>query len=80
MMSPEVEGSGKYNKENIDHTKIKFLKVPLLNYIYFTFLESEKISDEFNKYISDFIDYIRFEISRINSSKSFTDEYYEYLH
>lgn len=55
------------------------MKVPLLNYIYYTFLESEKISDEFNKYITDFIEYIRFEINRINSSKDFTDEYYEYL-
>lgn len=53
--------------------------MPLLNYIYFTFLESEKISDEFNKYISDFVDYIRFETNRIACSKFFTDEYYEYF-
>lgn len=53
--------------------------MPLLKYIYFTFLESEKISDEFNKYITDFIDYIRFEIARIDSSKYFSDKYYEYL-
>ncbi|EAR92909.2 zinc finger, C2H2 type family protein (macronuclear) [Tetrahymena thermophila SB210] len=65
--------------QSVDPQKIILLKVPLLNYIYYTFLESEKISDEFNKYIADFIDYIRFEVNRINFSKDFSEQYYEYL-
>lgn len=35
------------NTEGLTH-----LKIPLLKFIYFIFLESEKISDEFNKYIN----------------------------
>jgi len=63
----------------VDNEKVKHLKVPLLNYIYYTFLESEKISDEFNKYLSDFIAYIRFETDRVLTAKEFSDEYYEYF-
>lgn len=35
-----------------DKSGITLLKIPLLKFIYFIFLESEKISDEFNKYIT----------------------------
>jgi len=35
-----------------DRAGVTLLKIPLLKYIYFIFLESEKISDEFNKYIT----------------------------
>jgi hypothetical protein len=63
----------------LDPTKIKLVKRPLLDYLYHTFLESEKISDEFNKYITNFCEYIRFEAERVSSSTSFTDEYYQYI-
>lgn len=35
-----------------DKAGITLLKIPLLKFVYFIFLESEKISEEFNKYIS----------------------------
>ena len=35
-----------------DKAEITLMKIPLLRFIYFIFLESEKISDEFNKYIT----------------------------
>lgn len=64
----------------MDREAVKHMKIPLLDYIYFTFLQSEKISQEFNKYLVDFTSYIAFEVDRINASTAFSEEYYEYLH
>jgi len=36
-----------------------------LKYIYYTFLESEKISDEFMKYFEDFVKFINCECERL---------------
>jgi hypothetical protein len=36
-------------KKKIDPAMVKKIKIPLLRYIYFAFLESEKIGDEFRK-------------------------------
>lgn len=41
------------------------LKIPLIKFIYYTFLESEKISDEFMKYSEDFVKYINCESRRL---------------
>lgn len=43
------------NKKTVNfgnNAGITLMKIPLLKFIYFIFLESEKISDEFNKYIN----------------------------
>lgn len=45
-------GKEKKTVRTENSTGITYLKVPLLKFIYFIFLESEKISDEFNKYIN----------------------------
>ena len=63
----------------VNSKEITCMKVPLLQFIYYTFLESEKISDEFNKYIKYFISYIRFEIQRISNSLVFSKEFFEYF-
>lgn len=63
----------------VDPVKIGAMKVPLLEYIYFTFLESEKLNDEFNKYVGDLVTYIRGETHRITHAVYFSDEFYDYL-
>lgn len=56
------------------------LKLPLLKYTYYTFLESEKISDEFNKYNDEFKSYIHFETSRFKSdNRKLTPDYLVYF-
>lgn len=56
------------------------LKLPLLKYLYYTFLESEKISDEFQKYIEDFKKYLKFESDRFLQAKEpFTEEFKYYF-
>ncbi|EGR30411.1 MIR domain protein [Ichthyophthirius multifiliis] len=59
--------------------QIGLLKIPLLKYIYYTFLESEKISDEFVKYIEDFIRFIQKENQRILSQEKFSKFFYVYF-
>ncbi len=52
------------------------MKIPFLNYIYSTFLETEKISDEFTRYVKYFVYYLRSENQRIREHNYFSDEYY----
>ena len=55
------------------------MKEPLLKYIYYTFLESEKISDEFSKFYEDFIKFVQIEICRLQKLQQSNDKYNEYF-
>lgn len=41
------------------------MKVPILNYLYYTYLESEKMSDDIFKCINEVNEYILFEFNRL---------------
>jgi hypothetical protein len=55
MKDKMTEGGEADFKDNDDLEDYTNLKTPLLKFVYFTFFESEKISDDFDKYKSDFL-------------------------
>ena len=68
------------------------MKIPILKFIYYTYLESEKIPDEFLKYdgrlikfylnncvIDQFLKYIQIETIRLNNIKTFKLKFCEYF-
>ena len=57
------------------------MKVPILNYLYYTYLESEKMSDDIFKCINEVNEYILFEFNRLEYiTPSMNDtQYLDYL-
>ena len=55
------------NEIHYDSEMLRHIKIPLVSYVYFTCLESEKVSDEFTKFLDYFIRYIESENYRIKS-------------
>lgn len=55
LSSPDnmTDNSHSIINNRYDKEKIVMLKIPMLHYVYFTYLESEKLSDDMFKCISD---------------------------
>ena len=66
-------------KKNEELFKITQLKIPLINYIYYSCLESERIADDIYKCAGDFTSLVQFEIKRMETLKDFTISYKNYF-
>ncbi|EGR27925.1 MIR domain protein [Ichthyophthirius multifiliis] len=75
----DEEENNQIEKTNDYFKGITQMKIPLLNYIYSTFLETEKVSDEFTRYVKDFVIFLRCENQRILTHNNYSDLYYQYL-
>jgi hypothetical protein len=63
-----------YQKEGV--TKIK---VPLLRYIYYSFLETDKISEDFQKELKLVADYIHKEVDRFRNLSEHPQDYLNFF-
>jgi len=55
------------------------LKLSILKFIYFTFFESEKLSDDFVDYNKEFLEFVEYEKERFDNMTSHTQDYPIYL-
>jgi hypothetical protein len=51
---------------NGHESKVGILKAPMLSFVFYTYLESEKISDDIFKCVAEVHQYISFEIRRLS--------------